>query len=58
MFNSIQVSSTTITIYELNETGRVVILKRTNLTQEPIARLHLKHPLPYDLQGCFAPDIF
>lgn len=32
----------------------VVILDGTDLHQGPVARLHLKHPIPYGLHGCFA----
>lgn len=35
----------------------VVILEGTNLSQGPLARLHLKHHLPYGLHGCFTPAI-
>jgi all-trans-8'-apo-beta-carotenal 15,15'-oxygenase len=35
----------------------VVILNGTDLSQGPIARLHLKHPIPYGLHGCFTPAI-
>lgn len=35
----------------------VVILDGTDLDKGPIARLHLKHPIPYGLHGCFTPAI-
>ncbi len=36
----------------------VVILDATNLSQGPVARLHLKHHIPYGLHGSFTPTIF
>lgn len=35
-----------------------VILDARDLTQEPIARLHLKHHVPYGLHGSFVPEWF
>lgn len=36
----------------------VVILDACNLNKEPIARLHLKHHVPYGLHGSFTPKSF
>ncbi|PLZ83806.1 hypothetical protein CBP16_02720, partial [Fischerella thermalis WC217] len=36
----------------------VVILDGRNFNQEPIARLHLKHHIPYGLHGNFTPEVF
>ncbi len=36
----------------------VVILDARNLNQGPIARLHLKHHVPYGLHGSFTPEFF
>lgn len=36
----------------------VVILDASNLNQGPIARLHLKHHIPYGLHGNWAPEVF
>ncbi|MEP1079822.1 carotenoid oxygenase family protein [Leptolyngbya sp. PL-A3] len=35
----------------------VVILDGQHIEQGPIARLHLKHHIPYGLHGCFSPAI-
>lgn len=35
----------------------VVIIEGTNMTQGPVARLHLTHHIPYGLHGCFAPTV-
>ncbi|MGB8699191.1 MAG: carotenoid oxygenase family protein [Thermosynechococcaceae cyanobacterium] len=36
----------------------VVILDAQDLAKGPIARLHLTHPIPYGLHGCFKPQVF
>jgi len=36
----------------------VVILDARDLNQGPVARLHLKHHVPYGLHGSFTPEIF
>ncbi|OKH36343.1 Apocarotenoid-15,15'-oxygenase [[Phormidium ambiguum] IAM M-71] len=36
----------------------LVILDARNLHQEPVARLHLKHHVPYGLHGNFTPEVF
>jgi all-trans-8'-apo-beta-carotenal 15,15'-oxygenase len=36
----------------------VVILDARDLNQEPTARLHLKHHIPYGLHGSFTPELF
>lgn len=36
----------------------VVILNARDLNQGPVAKLHLKHHVPYGLHGSFAPEIF
>lgn len=36
----------------------VAILDAKNLNQGPVARLHLKHHVPYGLHGSFTPDFF
>lgn len=36
----------------------VVILDARDLNQEPLARLHLKHHVPYGLHGSFTPESF
>lgn len=36
----------------------VVILDACNLNKGPVAKLHLKHHVPYGLHGSFAPEIF
>ncbi|MBW4520888.1 MAG: carotenoid oxygenase family protein [Scytolyngbya sp. HA4215-MV1] len=36
----------------------VVILDARNIQQGPIARLHLKHHIPYGLHGSFTPEVF
>jgi len=36
----------------------VVILDARNLSQGPVARLHLKHHIPYGLHGSFTPESF
>lgn len=36
----------------------LVILDAANLSQGPVARLHLKHPIPYGLHGTFTPNVF
>lgn len=36
----------------------VVILDARNLNQGPVARLHLKHHVPYGLHGSFTPQLF
>ncbi len=36
----------------------VVILDACNLSQGPVARLHLKHHIPYGLHGSFTPELF
>lgn len=36
----------------------VVILDARDLSQEPVARLHLKHHIPYGLHGSFTPESF
>jgi all-trans-8'-apo-beta-carotenal 15,15'-oxygenase len=35
----------------------VVIFEGKQISQGPIARLHLKHHIPYGLHGCFAPGV-
>ena len=35
----------------------VVILDAQNLNQGPVAKLHLKHHIPYGLHGSFAPEL-
>ena len=35
----------------------VVILDAKNLDSQPVAKLHLKHHLPYGLHGNFTPEI-
>lgn len=35
----------------------VIILDGKQISNGPIARLHLKHHIPYGLHGCFAPDV-
>ena len=41
-----------------HERSDVVILDARNLHQEPVARLHLKHHVPYGLHGSFTPQCF
>ncbi|HEY9302599.1 MAG TPA: carotenoid oxygenase family protein, partial [Phormidium sp.] len=36
----------------------LVILDARNLHQNPVARLHLKHHVPYGLHGSFTPEVF
>ncbi|HBE20669.1 MAG TPA: Apocarotenoid-15,15'-oxygenase [Cyanobacteria bacterium UBA11149] len=36
----------------------VVILDGRNLNEEPVARLHLKHHIPYGLHGSWTPQVF
>jgi all-trans-8'-apo-beta-carotenal 15,15'-oxygenase len=36
----------------------VVILDARDLNREPVARLHLKHHIPYGLHGSFTPEYF
>jgi all-trans-8'-apo-beta-carotenal 15,15'-oxygenase len=36
----------------------VVILDGRDLTKGPLARLHLKHHVPYGLHGSFVPQVF
>ncbi len=36
----------------------VVILDGRNLNKEPVARLHLKHHIPYGLHGSWTPQVF
>jgi len=40
------------------ERSDVVILDARNLNQGPVARLHLKHHVPYGLHGSFTPEYF
>ena len=40
------------------ERSHVVILDAKNLNQGPIARLHLKHHIPYGLHGSFTSEVF
>jgi all-trans-8'-apo-beta-carotenal 15,15'-oxygenase len=35
-----------------------VILDARDLNQGPVARLHLKHHVPYGLHGSFTPEYF
>ena len=41
-----------------HERSEVVILDARNLHQEPVARLRLKHHVPYGLHGSFTPHCF
>ncbi len=36
----------------------LVILDAKDISQGPIAKLHLKHHIPYGLHGCFIPELF
>ncbi len=36
----------------------IAILDAQTLEQGPIARLHLRHHIPYGLHGCFAPSLY
>jgi all-trans-8'-apo-beta-carotenal 15,15'-oxygenase len=36
----------------------VVILDGRDLNREPVARLHLKHHIPYGLHGSWTPNVF
>jgi all-trans-8'-apo-beta-carotenal 15,15'-oxygenase len=36
----------------------VVILDASDFAQGPVARLHLKHHIPYGLHGNFTPEVF
>nr|WP_202223448.1 carotenoid oxygenase family protein [Okeania sp. KiyG1] len=36
----------------------VVILDARDLNKKPVARLHLKHHIPYGLHGSFTPHYF
>lgn len=38
--------------------SELVILDARNLHQNPVARLHLKHHVPYGLHGSFTPEVF
>ncbi|NJO66781.1 MAG: carotenoid oxygenase family protein, partial [Leptolyngbyaceae cyanobacterium RM1_405_57] len=40
------------------ERSELVILDAKDLTKEPVARLHLKHHVPYGLHGSFASPYF
>lgn len=40
-----------------NDRSDIVILNGKNIDSEPLAKLHLKHHLPYGLHGSFAADI-
>jgi all-trans-8'-apo-beta-carotenal 15,15'-oxygenase len=41
-----------------NHRSDLVILDARDLTKEPVARLHLKHHVPYGLHGNFTPELF
>ena len=41
-----------------NHRSELVILDAGDLTKEPVARLHLKHHVPYGLHGSFTPELF
>lgn len=41
-----------------NHRSDVIILDASNLNQGPVARLHLKHHVPYGLHGSFTPNFF
>ena len=46
-------------IYNGNDDrSELVILDGEDLTQGAIARLKLKHHIPYGLHGCFTPEVF
>ncbi|MDY6804267.1 MAG: carotenoid oxygenase family protein, partial [Cyanobacteriota bacterium] len=41
-----------------NHRSDLVILDAGDLSKEPVARLHLKHHVPYGLHGSFTPELF
>jgi all-trans-8'-apo-beta-carotenal 15,15'-oxygenase len=41
-----------------NDRSHLVILDARNLQQNPVAKLHLKHHVPYGLHGSFTPEVF
>ncbi len=46
-------------VYEASrDASDLVILDAANISQGPIARLHLKHHIPYGLHGTFTPKVF
>ncbi len=48
-----------VLVYEAaRQKSDLVILDAANITQGPVAKLHLKHHIPYGLHGTFTPNVF